>query len=447
MGCLKHSEPNISEKIIFQYPTDDAAYDIEVLGDTLYVANGTDGMRILKINLENQISLDSIFVGSIATSNERFVDINIHDGFIFLLEKSIFQNAATYVLENTFPINVDTYLESNEITYVSKVVYSGLFPETGVNFLGEVVEKDLRELIYIKKNLNAYNSFRRSAYVYRSQFERVELGSITYPQAGDNFPIRLNRRIENDKNIFYDECKINPNIQNSPCNDGEVVDCRGICAEWTNQDRWIIDGCGNCVDPLLPSTCENYVDCNGIELGNSYLNPCGDCISVINYKVKDIEVFEIDNEKYLYLTNASEDTTSIQIFKESVDDRNSFDFIAEHLTDGIPLTIKVYDESYIVGKGQKKGAIMTFFNPTTNIKGDKFNLATGYTIQDIRFNQELEILTFSLGVDGVLVYGWDSYNPPVPIALISSSYAYSALAFDNNTIIVATKNGVEIYEI
>ena len=82
IGCLKHSDPNISEKMIFQYPTDDAAYDIELLGDTLYVANGTDGMRILKVNLENQISLDSIFVGSIATSNERFVDIVATD-FIF----------------------------------------------------------------------------------------------------------------------------------------------------------------------------------------------------------------------------------------------------------------------------------------------------------------------------------------------------------------------------
>ena len=77
-----------------------------------------------------------------------------------------------------------------------------------------------------------------------------------------------------------------------PCGDDRVIDCRGNCNEWTNQDRWIIDGCGNCVDPLLPSTCENYIDCNGIELGNSYMNPCGECISVINYNVKDIELLE-----------------------------------------------------------------------------------------------------------------------------------------------------------
>ena len=91
---------------------------------------------------------------------------------------------------------------------------------------------------------------------------------------------------------------------------------------------------------------------------------------------------------------------------------------------------------------------MVFFDQQDYEISDKFNLALGYTIQDIRFNKELEILTFSLGADGVLVYGWnDSYDRPTPIALISSSYAYSALLFDSNTIIVATKNGIEIYEI
>ena len=133
--------------------------------------------------------------------------------------------------------------------------------------------------------------------------------------------------------------------------------------------------------------------------------------------------------KYLFLTNANEDTTSVQIFEEDSDDKTKFKFVNEHFTEGIPLTIKVYDESYIVGKGAKKGATMVFFDQQDYEISDKFNLALGYTIQDIRFNKELEILTFSLGADGVLVYGWnDSADRPTPIALISSSYAYSALA-------------------
>ena len=162
MGCLKHSDPNISERMIFQYPTNDAAYDIELLGDTLYVANGTDGMRILKVNQESQLSLEPIFEGNVASQDERFVDIVATDKFIFLLEKLIFQNASVYVLPNDYPINTGRLYKSNDITYVSKLVFEGQYTdETGGEVFG---------LVFLKKVLNPYNKFRRSAFVYKSSF-------------------------------------------------------------------------------------------------------------------------------------------------------------------------------------------------------------------------------------------------------------------------------------
>ena len=50
MGCLKQSEPVLSEKIIYLYPTLEAVRDIELIGDTLFVANGTEGLKVFKIN-------------------------------------------------------------------------------------------------------------------------------------------------------------------------------------------------------------------------------------------------------------------------------------------------------------------------------------------------------------------------------------------------------------
>ena len=76
-------------------------------------------------------------------------------------------------------------------------------------------------------------------------------------------------------------------------------------------------------------------------------------------------------------------------------------------------------------------------------------IARGLTIQDIRYDYSTSLLTLSAGYDGVLVYDWSGYgdDKPIPKAMIDSGYAYSALVYDNNRIIVGTKNGIEIYEI
>ena len=47
----------------------------------------------------------------------------------------------------------------------------------------------------------------------------------------------------------------------------------------------------------------------------------------------------------------------------------------------------------------------------------------------------------------MLAYYWDGQNRPLPHALISSSYAFSSLIYNQNKIIIGTKNGIEVYEI
>ena len=112
--------------------------------------------------------------------------------------------------------------------------------------------------------------------------------------------------------------------------------------------------------------------------------------------------------------------------------------------------IKEINEIIIhTGQHYEKNMSDIFFKQL-DIKKPNYNLdinQADYSIMIEKMVASLVQILIPQKIDGVLVYGWDSYTPPVPIALISSSYAYSALAFDNNTIIVATKNGVEIYEI
>ncbi|MBC8310700.1 MAG: hypothetical protein H8E72_00180, partial [Candidatus Marinimicrobia bacterium] len=125
MGCLQQSEPVISEKLVYIYSTSDAAYDLELQDDTLYVANGISGLKILKINIEDVHPLDSLFEGNVLPDEERFVDVVLSDSYIFLLEKLEFTNATTYALPRKFPINTDQNAVENDVKNQSKIVYVG----------------------------------------------------------------------------------------------------------------------------------------------------------------------------------------------------------------------------------------------------------------------------------------------------------------------------------
>ena len=415
MGCLKQSEPIASERMIYTYPTLDSVYDLELDDDTLYVANGIDGLKILKINIVNKDPLDSLFEGNLVSEVERFVDVVLSESYIFLLEKLEFTNATTYALPKKFPIEIDKYAVENDVKNQSKIVYVG--------FSGY---SDYEELIILKKHINWPD--------VNNRFSLLKIAHVSLLGGGyaewNVEPIGINKFNEEGVNILHNECS-------------DLVDC--------NDDmngEAIVDNCGICAEGNTGLTpCSESIDCNGVENGNSYLNNCGNCVSVLNYYMSDIEYYKRNSGDYLYLTNSNEDTTSVQIFKRVSHD--SFDFYKEDILSNRPLTIKVFEDAYIVGLADDSGAyIMLLDNDAPDDPtNDNFTIANGYTIQDIRYDESSNLLTLSAGNDGVLVYEWDGISMPIPIAMISSGYAYSALIYDNNKIIVGTKNGIEIYEI
>ena len=412
MGCLKQSEPLVSEKMIYIYPTMDSAYDLELQDDTLYVANGISGLKILKINLENTQSLVPLFEGNLVSEVERFVDVVLSDNYIFLLEKLEFTNATTYILNKNFPINPDNYANLNCYRYQSKVVSSGISEFS-----------DNEELIIVRKHINQYDELDRFSSLFIAPF----VPAIGWVDKKDCVDIELNKFNDDGVNILYDECN-------------NLVDCNG-----DENGTAIIDNCGICVDGNTNLIhCSLRIDCNGIENGNSYLNNCGDCISVLNYNLSDIEYYKRNDGEYLYLTNSNEKFSSVQLFIRT--SQGSFDFYREDTLSSKPLTIKVYEDSYIVGLDDNKGAYIVLLD-LESLLTSKLPIASGYTIQDIRFNESSNLLILSAGYGGVLVYDWDGESMPTPRAMISSGYAYSALVFDHNKIIVGTKNGIEIYEI
>ena len=74
VGCLKQSEPVVSEKILYIYPTLDSVYDVELQNDTLYVANGELGIKAFKIKNDEKIALDSIYEGRVFSDEENIID-------------------------------------------------------------------------------------------------------------------------------------------------------------------------------------------------------------------------------------------------------------------------------------------------------------------------------------------------------------------------------------
>ena len=148
----------------------------------------------------------------------------------------------------------------------------------------------------------------------------------------------------------------------------------------------------------------------------------------------------------MYLTNSSEDTTSIEVFKRIEFDLFKFETSISLLNK--PLTLKIFENSVIAGFSNYGGAYLFSQNldsDTLKISEGKV-FAQGFTIQDIRYNNDINKLALSASRDGVLIYDWDEKSEPTLIAYIATGYAYSAIVYEHNRVVVGTKNGIEIYE-
>jgi len=336
-SCDKPTESEDLDKTIYIYPTLDSVYDLELHNDTLYIANGESGIKILKILTDEGIVMDSLYEGGITFSQEEKIteiEFSSNSGLLFALDKLSFMNSLLYAINSSYLINEDftTLSQLNCFQYQSKFLISE--------------DTATPEILILHRNLNPFNEDDWSSAIQKVSF--------------------------------------------SPTGWGVESDC-------------------------------------------SY-----DLIVDLNYGVTDLD-FAYDR---LYVSNPNKDIPSIQVYNKNVD---TFSLTFEDTLSMTPNTIRVYENSYVVGLNNEAGCYIALLDLNGEIVG-KFNIAEGFTIQDIHYSNSLLVL--SSGYGGVLVYDWTGDDSiPILRTIISSAYAYCSIVFDNNRIIVGTQNGIEVYEI
>ena len=332
VSCLKQSEPVVSEKMIYIYPTLDSIYDIELQNDTLYVANGELGIKAFKIIDDEKPELNLLYEGRVFSEDENIIDLVLPQvsGILFALDK--------------FHYTTARYTQS-------------FFDEA---FGGMVIQS--------------------TCYNYQSK-STVFIDGVS-PQI-----LTLNRKIDQ-----FDESNRSTSISKT------IV---------LNEIYYLDKDCSE------------------------------EIITNLNYGLTDLDFYN----NRLYLSNANKDIPSIQVYNEN---EGIFNLSFEDTLSVTPNTIRAYENTYIVGLDDKAGCYIALLDINGNKVG-KFDFADGFTIRHIHHSNNLLVL--STGYSGILIYEWDGESMPTSRAMILSGYAYSASVYDNNKIIVGTKNGIEIYEI
>ena len=155
----------------------------------------------------------------------------------------------------------------------------------------------------------------------------------------------------------------------------------------------------------------------------------------LSYSVNDIFY---SNDK-LYIANPSKNINSFEVYEKNGE------LIDTYITESEVKSIYVVDD-YILA-GTKNGCYITLLEGggISSNDEDKLFIADGYSIQNIYFDGMKLIL--SAGIEGVIVYNWDGNSINIDNDVrIHSSYAYTA-RFIDGMYFVATKNGLEIYNL
>ena len=155
----------------------------------------------------------------------------------------------------------------------------------------------------------------------------------------------------------------------------------------------------------------------------------------LSYNVNDMFY---SNDK-LYFANSNDEQFSFEIYNKGGG------LLDEYVTDSEVKSI--YAVNDFVLAGTRDGCYITLLEDSGISEDENYKLvlAEDYTIYDIVYDNGKLILT--AGDDGILVYDWDgqSFNF-VESLRIFTAYSYIARIFENS-IFVATKEGLEIYNI
>ena len=112
--------------------------------------------------------------------------------------------------------------------------------------------------------------------------------------------------------------------------------------------------------------------------------------------------------------------------------------------------LSVYSKNNVLIVGMRDiGCYITLLsdNSISDDSSDILSIAEDFTIYNIEYNSQYQKMILSVGGKGVLIYDWDgqsSLNITFNMRLLSS-YSFSAEFINENSIIVATKNGLELF--
>ena len=259
--------------------------------------------------------------------------------------------------------------------------------------------------------------------------DKVYLQPLAHDPA--EFPIvtlsTLLRSIEvgssnSDKLVFYSLVKHLETLE------GDVPSfSTSIVTQWCTVD---IPYIYSCIETSIDSL--SYYQSN-ISFSNPYLSSSNDQLGVMVFKQNDspgcfdngIEISDIDKVGCEFMNY-----TWVDVLEPFA----SFD------TPATTETVFSYDNYFFAGLSNDKGCYITLLDDNGS-QISNLSIAEGYSINDIHvFNDYLVLACKS---DGILIYeiAGSEFNL---LGEIETEYAYSAKFFNNNTIIVGTRQGIQI---
>ncbi len=108
-------------------------------------------------------------------------------------------------------------------------------------------------------------------------------------------------------------------------------------------------------------------------------------------------------------------------------------------------TIAIVDDLIIAGMSKDEGCEVTALDTEGNVQSS-YRIAEGYSIQSIHF--EGDLLALGCGTDGVLLYDYSAINKEfTEYGRLNAAYTYSVLIYDTNTVMAATRDGLQIFRL
>jgi hypothetical protein len=150
------------------------------------------------------------------------------------------------------------------------------------------------------------------------------------------------------------------------------------------------------------------------------------------------------SDSLLYIANSQ---LGVKVLKQNLDG-SLFEF-TEFDTQGEVTTIYANDGYVFAGSTYDSGCLIASVNSDSNVSIIEPVIAKGYTINGTHLSNG--ILAFACGYDGVVLYNWDNNGSELIVSELgrvqTEDYAYQVKIYDNETIFVAGRNGLSVYNI